>query len=627
MRSLRSPLACILACTAALLGDLRADAAEPPRSMPISGIVRAGNVVLAGVTVVVRAMTPGGEATTRVVTSDQDGTFVVPNAPAGLYTLLAAVPRFPFAVARIAHSSSPDAVSFVLLDVGDSPGILPVTARGKSDPFVARAVTEGDVLRDVAAILAALDDPPPEAQQPPRAGTGSAIAARRLPVHASIASTAGFGSAGGPARSDTAVGVTGNIGERVRWGVDGSYSRLDNAAGATGGDASRFAVVLADGDSQNLQLTTQRQVRVLDESDPERFSAHTLDWSAATGERSQANVSARLVSQSNAFRQGAAADLFARTSDQMDLYAGYRTDLGDRWSVRLSAAYRHAVAPESATVTETARSETRVGAVGGAKVLSVLSVEAGATGDLSDRTRGITPEMTITLHPGSRFRVYASAARRFEQRQDDGTLWAQVSADEADLARISSSLFAGGLRYDAPSGAAVVLEASRRNITGIYRFLLDPDFFERLDSLYFLPGDVATELSSSASGRIASGVEGRLSARVGRISGERASTYAYRSDEAQWAVASAGVHLVASGTSFGVGYRSVTQGLIKSDQQLRNDLSAFDVNVSQALPFSVLQALASDWRALLSVEFAKRQDGGEEVTSNRRMAGGLAVSF
>ena len=580
--------------------------------------------MLAGVTVIVRAVTAGGESSTRVVTSDRDGTFVVPNAPSGVYTLLAAVPRLPFAVARLIHSSSPDAVSFVLLNLGETPGVLPAAGRGKADPFVARAVTQGDVLREVAAILAALDDPPPETRVP-ATGSGATTSATRLPVRASVASTAGFGTAGGATRSDTTVGVGGNIGERVRWGVDGRYSRLDAADGAPAGDASRFDVNLASGDSQNLHLATQRQVRLLDENDPERFAAQTLDWSASTGERSQANVTARLVSQSNAFRQGSVGDLFARASDQMDVYAGYRTNLGDRWSVRLSAAYRHAVAPDSASVTETVWTETRVGAVGAAEVLSALSLEAGATGDLSDRTRGITPEFTITLHPGSRFRIYASAARRFEQRQDDGTPWAQASADEADLSRISSSLFAGGLRYDAPAGTAVVLEASRRNISGIYRLLLDPNFFERQDSLYFLPGDVATELSSSASGRIATGVEGRLSARLGRVAGQRDSSI--RADDASWAVASAGLHLLPTGTTVGVGYRVVSQTLAKGEQSIRNDLSAFDVNFSQALPISLLQALASDWRALFSVEVGKRRDGEEEEKLNRRLAGGLAVSF
>ncbi len=624
MRKPGTSRASILAVAGVLLAVPPAGAAEAPHGTPISGIVRAGQAGLAGATVVIRALTAASGPRTRVVTADRDGTFVVPNVPDGIYTLLAAVPRHPFAVARVVHSSAPDAVSFVLLDVGDAPGVLPASTPGKADPYVARAATQGDVLRDVAAIIAALDAAPPEAQAPRAVSTG-AVSASRLPVHASVASTAGFGATGAPARSDTVVGVEGKIGERVRWGLDGRYSRLDTADGGSGGDAARFGVNLAAGDSQTLHLATERQVRTVDETDPQRFSAHTLDWSAATGQRSQASVSARLVSQSNAFRQGAAGDLFARTSDQMDLYAGYRTDFDDRWSVRLTAAYRHAVSPESATMTEVALTETRVGAVGAANVLPALSLEAGATGDMSDRTRGVTPEVTVTLHPGSRFRIYASAARRFEQRQEDLTPWAQVGADPADLARISSSFYAGGLRYDAPSGGSVVLEASRRSITGIYRLLLDSDFFERLDSLYFLPGDVATEISSSASGRIARGVEGRVSARAGRISGERES--AYRSDDARWAVATAGVHLLRTGTSLGVAYRYVTQSFQKSDQPLRNDLSAFDVNVSQALPISLLEALASEWRALLSVEVAKRADGREEATFNRRLAGGLAVSF
>ena len=624
MQRLRSSIACILACAAAFLVVRSADGAETPRGAPISGIVRAGKVALSGVTVILRTVTPGGEPSTRIVASDRDGTFVVPNAPAGVYTLLAAVPRLPFAVARVLHSSSPDAVTFVLLDLGEAPGILPATPRGKADPFVARAVTQGDVLRDVAAILAALDAPPPETKIP-STGSQATTSATRLPVRASVASTAGFGTAGTAARSDTTVEVGGEIGERLRWGVDGRYSRLDAGDGVSGGDASRFDVNLSSGESQNLHLTTERQVRLLDENDPERFAAQTLDWSASTGERSQASVTARLVSQSNAFRQGAVGALFAQASDQMDLYAGYRTDLGDRWSVRLIAAYRHAVAPESGSATQIVDSETRVGAVGTANVLPALSVEAGATGDLSDRTRGVTPEFTITLHPGSRFRIYASAARRFEQRQDDGTPWAQASSDQADLARISSSLYAGGIRYDSPAGAALLVEASRRNITGIQRLLLDPDFFVRQDSLYFLPGDVATELSSSASGRVGPGIEGRLSARVGRVTGESPSTIG--EDYGTWTIASAGLHLLPTGTTLGIGYRVVSQSLVRGELLIRNDLAAFDVNLSQSLPVSLIQSLASDWRALLSVGVGKRRDGAEEERPNRRLAGGLAVSF
>lgn len=614
----------MIAGAAALLLGGPTDAAPLSSSAPISGIVRSGDAALAGVTVIVRAVTRGGRESTSLVKTDSDGTFVIAGAPPGLYTLLAAVPGLPFAVVRLLHSASPDAVSFVRLDVPSATGILPDSPRGKADPWNARAAAKGDVLRDVATILAALDGVPASAPPGPAPFQASGTNTR-LPVSASVASTAGFGAAGGAALSQTAVGVSGPLGGSVRWGVDGRYSRLDAPSGGSLGDASRVALDLSAGDRQNLRLATQRDVWFLDESDAARFAAQTLDWAGATGDRSRASVSARLVTQSNAFHQGPVADLFARSSDEMDVFAGYQTEFDDRFSVRMSAAYRHAVMPESAGMAGLVQHETRVGAVGGAHLLPALSVEAGATGDFSESKRGITPEVTMTLRPASRWRLFVSAARRIERRLDEETLYGQVSADEADLTRITGSVYGGGLRYDGPSGEAVVFEASRRDITGVHRLLLDPDFFATLDSLYFLPGDVATQLSSSVSGRLARGLEGRLAARVGRVAGERSG--AIRSDDAAWSIADAALYVGATGTTIGLGYRYVSQLLLRGDQPFRNDLAAVNFMLSQALPVPLLRALSSEWRALLSVELGKRRENEEEEKTSRRLAGGFAVSF
>jgi hypothetical protein len=607
---------------ALLLGG-PADAAAPSSS-PISGIVRFGEAPLAGVTVIVRAVVRGGRESTSLVRTDADGTFVIAGAPPGLYTLLATVPGLPFAVVRLLHSASADTVSFVRLDVPSATGILPDGPRGRSDPWNARAARKGDVLRDVAEILAALDGAPSAAPPLPAASRASATNTR-LPVSASVSSTAGFGAAGGAALSQTAVGVSGPLGESVRWGVDGSYSRLDAPAGGSEGDAARVALDLSAGDRQNLRLATQRDVWFAEESDAARFAAQTLDWVGAMGERSRASVSARLITQSNAFRQGPAADFFARSSDETDVFAGYQTEFNDRFSVRMSAGYRHTVMPGSEGMAGLDRHETRVGAVGAARILPALSVEAGATGDVSESTRGITPEVTMTVRPSARWRLFVSAARRIERRPEEETLYGQVSADEADLTRITGSVYGGGLRYDGPSGEAVVLEASRREITGVHRLLLDPDFFASLDSLYFLPGDVATQLSSSVSGRLAKGLEGRLAARVGRVAGERGG--AIRSDDAAWSTANAALYFGATGTTIGLGYRYVSQLLLRGDQPFRNDLATVNLMLSQALPIPLLRALSSEWRALLSVELGRRRDSEDDEKTSRRLAGGLAVSF
>ncbi len=622
MQRTRSLLACIVAGAAALLP--RGDAAAAPSSAPISGIVRFEGTALQGVTVVVRAITRGGRESTRLVKTESDGTFVVPGAAPGLYTLLADIPGLPFAVARVLHSAAPGAVSFVRLDVPSAPGILPDSPRGRADPWNARAVVKGDVLRDVASILAALDEPPAATPAVP-AAVNAAVTKTRLPVSASIASTAGFGATGGGALSQTAVDVSGALGGSLKWGVDGRYSRLDGGEGGSAGDASRIALDLMAGDRQNLRLATRRESWLLDVGDAARFAAHTLDWAGATGVRSEATVSARLVTQSNVFRQGPVADLFARSSDEMDVFAGYRTDLNDRFFVRLSAAYWHAAVPDSPGAVGLIQTETRVGAVGGARILPALSLEAGATGDVSDGSRGITPEVSLNVQPGSRWRIFLSAARRLERGPDDGSLYGQVSADVADLTRITGSVYSGGFRYEGSSGTALLVEASRREITGTQRLLLDPDFFGRLDSLYFLPGDVATQLSSSLSGRIARGLEGRLGGRFGRVAGEREGVVT--SDEAAWGIAEAGVFVGATGTTIDIGYRYVSQTLRRGAQPFRNDLSTVNLMLSQAIPVPLLRALSSDWRALLSAEFGKRREGEEEEKQSRRLAGGVAVSF
>ncbi len=591
---------------------------------PLSGIVRSGDLAYPGVTVVVRAVTGGGETTTRLLKTEIDGTFVLPSAPRGLYTLLALVPGLPMLAARILHTAAPESVSFVRLDFQDASEILPGSGRGAADPWTARAATKGDVLRDVGAILAALEDPAPEPTPVDRVASAEAPRGR-VPVRASLSSTAGFGSTTSSTLSQTALDVSGSLGGNLRWNVDGRYSRLSGTEGGAAGDASRLTLDLASGDQQSLRLATRRQVRILDESESARFAAHALDWTAVTGQQSQASVSARFVTQTNAFMNGAAADLFARSSDVVDVYAGYRTQFNENTSVRFLAGYRHATSPDGSGITDLITQETRVGAVGGARVLPALSVEAGATGDFSARNRGITPEVTLTLHPSERWRVLVGASRRFERRLEDGLPDGQVSADEADLSRISRMFLRGGIRYDGPDGAGFLIEGSRREITGVQRLLLDPDFFERLDSLYFFPGDVATEISAALSARISRSLAARVGARVGRVTGERDAVI--RSDDATWSRAEAALLVNPTGTSVGVGYRLVQQILVRGDLPLHNDLSTVDFSLSQALPVPVLRSLATDWRALVSVEFGRRRDGQEQEKLDHRLAGGLAVSF
>ncbi len=134
----------------------------------------------------------------------------------------------------------------------------------------------------------------------------------------------------------------GSAGDRLHWGASGAYARLAALSGEKTGDASRVALDLVSGpmgSTQNIRVSTRQQI-VSDEADGARFAAHSLDWNGAVSERSQASVSARLISQSRLLSAGPAADLFARESNAVDVAARYQTELSSSTFARLSVSYR-----------------------------------------------------------------------------------------------------------------------------------------------------------------------------------------------------------------------------------------------------------------------------------------------
>jgi hypothetical protein len=578
-----------------------------------------------GATLVVRGVTAGGATVLRLLKSEPDGTFVLADAAEGLYTILSLVPGFRPAVARLLHrpAAGDGALSFVRIDLERPSGVLPKSENGTLDAWSARAVVSGDVLRDVPAILADLDATP--RTSPSSVLTAGAHTPRvALPLHAAVTTTAGFGALGTSSLSRSSVDVSGALGAGVSWGASGQYARLADLSGERTGDASRVALDVNAGASQSVHIST-RQQNLSVESDPARFAAHALDWTGSVSPNAQAAISARVISQSRLLATGPAADLFARASDAVDVGARYQTDLGASSYVRVTVGYRSTAADYAGAVVPFER-ETRAGGVAGVRLGEVFVVEAGTTGDTSFYSRGVTPELTVAIQTKDGLRVYGFASRRFERLADAVTIRpGEAGADEADLTRRSRSLYRAGARWQNREGEGLSLEVSRRELNGTYRLLFDADFLDRLDSLYFFPNDVATDASLTVSTRLGRGFDGRIAVRAGKLSGARDGVIS--SDDANWGVVQAALRARDTDTSIGVGYRSVAQSLFRSGAALRNDIDAVDVTLAQGLPLPVLRAAGSDLRALFSLELGKRRQGEDEERYDRRLAGGLALSF
>ena len=241
---------------------LAAQALGAPRegtgaSAPLSGVLRADGVPLAGVSLVVRGLTGAAASVVRILKTDAEGTFCLADATPGVYSVLAAVPGFRSASAQVLHRTTADSLSFVRLDLDrDRQGVLPSGPGGALDPWAARAVLGGDVLRDQAPAEARprLRRPrvrppwrPPPARAPrrsrseapsPRCRDSRRRAAGPAPRPRSTSAAASAAAYGGASRAST-TGCMSQAGEMV-------------------GGASSVALDLLPSEGQSIRVSSRR---------------------------------------------------------------------------------------------------------------------------------------------------------------------------------------------------------------------------------------------------------------------------------------------------------------------------------------------------------------------------------
>ena len=257
-------------------------------------------------------------------------------------------------------------------------------------------------------------------------------------------------------------------------------------------------------------------------------------------------------------------------------------------------------------------------------------VEGGATGDVSERSRGVTPELTLAIATRDGWRLYGFASRRFERRLDgDVPLPGEAGTDEADLTRRSRALYRAGRVGRTATGENVSVEASRREINGHVPPALRSGL-PRPARLALLLPERRRDRRLVRRRRHGSARRSTGASRCARASSRASATASIQSDDATWGVAQAAVRVRATDTSLGIGYRVVAQSLTRGATVLHNDVEAVDFSLAQSIPVPALRSIGSDWRALFSVEFGKRREGEDEEKLEpqaRRWPRGLVLAL
>lgn len=595
----------------------------PGSTAPLSGVLRAEGVPLAGVSLVVRGLTGAAASVVRILKTDAEGTFCLADATPGVYSVLAAVPGFRSASAQVLHRTTANSLSFVRLDLDrDRRGVLPAGPAGALDPWTARAVLGGDVLRDQA--LAEGSPAPAPSPGPIGAASASRSRAAAVPFRGSVASLHGFAAEGAGVRTQTSLDVSGSLGGGVRWGLTGEYDRVLSQAGDTVGGASSVALDLLPSEGQSIRVSSRRSEIPSLESADARLDAHSVDWTASRNNGSRASVSARLLTHRNLEPTSLQRAPFHQEGSALEVDARYRSELGEGRFVRVHVGYRSDVTEVSGAAGPRPDRAARVGGVAGLRLLDALVVEAGGTGDYSAASRGVAPELTLSVEALEGLTVYGFASRRFEQRVPGILVSGIVGIDDADLVRATRALYRTGAHFERHSTGRIELEASRREISEAFQLLLDTDLVDRVDALYLLPGDIADEVSGSITFAIRENVATRLALLGGHVYGDGMA--AATSNDARYWVSSARVEVLPSRTSVSIRYRLLDQELGAGAEAYRNNRESVDVTLAQEIPIRILRG-GSRWQVLFSIAMGNRQEGHTEPRPNRQLAGGLSLSF
>nr|MDP9122377.1 carboxypeptidase-like regulatory domain-containing protein [Acidobacteriota bacterium] len=454
------------------------------------------------------------DASLHKVLTDPQGNFLFQNLPAGLYKVIAHKPGFLPVIILLTRTTA-QAYQFLELQLApqERPGREAPAGAGDGDFWSIRSRIPADVLRDIETpdlpVIAGLVPSGPEGLSRTAEALQSSTLAR---FHTEMQAMKGFDQTaelGGGQVSGERVGIDGHVGS-VQVGFRGRFWQLSSDAliphrgGSADGQASALSLALDPGPSSHIVLTslnnrlTPRQETSGVTGTPVGLEHYQLSWRQALGEDSHSDFAAQYTSESNFHRQGpmGPADI-PEASRTWRVEGSYTTSLSDSSTLQAGLRYRarqlvdlNLPSGHSGFAEPALGSDLDLFGRGGMRLAPTLLVEYGLYSTVRDGTVALTPQGGVVLQLGSGWQAEGSASHRSYQSgplnpEFIPTLYAEGSLCED----AGGSCYELKLSRHSDDQNVVSLSAVERKVGQTLRLYFSDDFFDRLESLYLVPGD------------------------------------------------------------------------------------------------------------------------------------------
>ncbi|HEX2224214.1 MAG TPA: carboxypeptidase-like regulatory domain-containing protein, partial [Thermoanaerobaculia bacterium] len=592
------------------------------------------------------------------VETDAQGNFRFDQLPAGVYQILAHKAGFDPVLVKL-HRATADAYQFVELQLVQARARKagPKSGPAGDDFWSVRSRVPSDILRDMEGwapaddVLASLAPLPGS----PEGGLPLAGFQTQVEAMAGIGDISSLGSSLGEGQvSQGRVGIEGRFGA-VELDLDGPISQFSadggialgagpglGAVGGSAGQTSALSLRVAAGADSRIQLTSlSNRLTPRDDAavDPIDFEHYRVSWSQGVGENGRSDFAAQYTTENNYHRHGVIDPLIIPESSRtLRLEGAFTTSLGDRTTLQTGARYRErrfvlssASRPEDQPVQDDLDLFSR----GSVQVRPAVLVEYGLYSTLSDGSLALTPQGGIVFQLGSQWQARLSGSlRAYEDVQPaPDFLPALFGADDL-CEQVGEScyqlLLSRGSKEDDRS---LSLGAVHRTVGETVRLYFSDDFFDRLESLYLVPGDTLPEVRFQWSQRLAPSILTTLQSSVASGGGGTfvgADRRPYKND-VRYVVTSLDTRFQATSTGVFVAFHQLAQSLAPADggggETAEMDTERLRLRVSQDLGF--LMDLATEWAVQLNMELSRGTlpSGQSDPELRHRFLGGLAVKF
>ncbi len=607
------------------------------------------------------------------VVTDAAGEFSFAGLPVGLYKIIAFKPGFVPTVVMLSRLAA-DARQF--LDLELSPSADRADAVGGF--WELREKIPSDVLRDIE--IAAADHGFGATDADARGSSLSAPSvSAKMQASTGVQEDLGYGAAS-MARGQ--LDIEGRFHDYVL-GVTGKFSKLEPEAAfgedGTIGRTQQVALDLVNPDRSRVRLSSlsNSMIGVDDGGETVDFQHHSVSWSRPVGADARSELKAQYTEENNFYREGPIETFgLPESSRTLRVEGSYTTPVSERATIQAGFRYRDLQSEYGGASLDALgllpRETVELFSRGGLQVKPALIVEYGLYSTLRDGSLSLVPQGGLVLNLSKRWRASTSASHRIDHADDyvynDFT---PAFFNEGDACEQGAE-YCYKLMFSRLWGddQQLSLGAVHRKYADTMRVYFDRDFYDRLESLFFVPGDSLPEVQFELTRRLSPDILTRFESNVATGGGgilvgsnqtsyENSVSYLVTSLDTRFEGTSTGIFLafhhlqqdldplagqpvpplVESAPSFAFGqYQArplaVTLGNSAAAQAAANagkqlELQRIQLMLSQDL--SILHRLAADWAVHLNMEVSRGTLPDtvlwDEDDLRKRLTGGIAVKF